>query len=108
MRTLAFALLLAVVGGCARRVEVQPTPERSTQVGLDVTNNASVPMNIVVVAAGNEIFLGQVAPNSTKLIAVTSVEPGTTVTLKATTADGTRTYSKSGVRLAGMYAWTVP
>jgi hypothetical protein len=49
-----------------------------------------------------------VAANSTKALAVNGVSSGSTVSLKAVTVDGTRTYTRDGVVLSGTYAWTLP
>ncbi|HEX5436394.1 MAG TPA: hypothetical protein VFW98_04505 [Gemmatimonadaceae bacterium] len=108
MRALAVVALAAVLAGCGRKVEVKTAPQPANQIALDVTNNAAVGMNVDVINGGNDIFLGQVAANSTKLMPVPGLPSGTTVTLKATATDGSHTYSKAGVVLSGMYAWTVP
>lgn len=105
---LAVAVALALAG-CSRPVQVQTAPQPQTnQVAVDVTNNASVAMNIDVLSGGTDVFVGQVAANSTKLMPVAGITPGAVVTLKATTVDGSHTYTKEGVALSGMYAWTVP
>jgi hypothetical protein len=110
MRTVLIAVLVAVMAGCGRKVVVEPTPapQQAPQLALHVTNNATMAMNIHVIADGNDVFLGQVTANSTKLIPISGITPGTSVTLKATTADGTHTYRQAGVVLSGTYAWTVP
>jgi hypothetical protein len=110
MRTALIAVLVAVMVGCGRKVVVEPTPapQQAPQLAIHVTNNATIAMNIHVITGGNDVFLGQVMGNSTKLIPVSAITPGTSVTLTATTADGTHTYRKAGVVLSGTYAWTVP
>jgi len=104
---LLVALAVAVVG-CSRPVKVQTAPQPTSQIAVHVTNNADMAMNVDVVSGGNDIFLGQVSANSTKLMPVSGLESGAVVTLKATTADGTHTYHKDGVVLSGTYTWTVP
>jgi hypothetical protein len=39
---------------------------------------------------------------------VAGISAGTTVTLKARTVDGTRTYSRENVYLASNFEWRVP
>jgi hypothetical protein len=39
---------------------------------------------------------------------VHNIAPGTPVTLKATTVDGARNYTRANVVLTGMYNWQVP
>lgn len=108
MKAFLVVTLVAALAACSRPVKVQTAPQPTSQVAVDVTNNADVAMNIDVVSGDNDIFLGQVSPNSTKLMPVSGITSGSVVTLKATTADGARTYRKEGVVLSGMYAWTVP
>jgi hypothetical protein len=109
MRVL-FAVMLAVsVAACSRKVEVNTAPTPATSdVSLQVTNNVNQAVNVYVTNSGNDTFVGQVAANSSQHLAVSGITSGTTVTLKARTADGTRTYTKDGVTLSGNYAWTVP
>lgn len=110
MRSLVLIALAVVLGACAsRQVEVSTgTPPASGSVSLNVTNNASQAVNVYVTSGGSDIFVGQVAPNSTQMLSVSGVASGSTVTLKARTADGARTYTRDGVTLSGTYAWTVP
>jgi len=54
------------------------------------------------------VFIGQVAANSEKTLPVSGIGSGATVTLKARTADGSRTYTKDNVSLTGSTDWTVP
>ena len=57
----------------------------------------------------SDIFLKQVAANSVEHIPVSGVPAGSTVNLRAVTADGTRTYTKSNVTLSTtMYDWRLP
>ncbi|HEU4641765.1 MAG TPA: hypothetical protein VFS44_04860 [Gemmatimonadaceae bacterium] len=109
MKTLVLIALAAVLGGCAsRKVEVTTGATPSSGVSLNVTNNASQAVNVYVTSGGSDIFVGQVAPNSTQLLSVSGVAAGSTVTLKARLADGTRTYTRDNVALSGSTAWTVP
>lgn len=102
---------VALLGGCGpRQVEVRAAPQttEATELAIHMTNNLSQPVNVYVVANGTDVFLRQVAGNSTEHLPVRGVAAGTTVQLKATTLDGSRTYSRTNVVLSGMYNWQVP
>ncbi len=104
----AAVLLMAGVVACGRRVEVQTGAPPASGVSLQVTNNAGQPVNVYVTSGGNELFLGQVAPNSTQMLAVSGVASGSSVTLRARTADGAETYTRENVTLSGTFTWQVP
>ena len=109
----AVAILAAVttLGACGpRQVEVRTAPESTatSELAVHMTNNLTQAVNVYVVANGTDMFLSQVAANSTEHLPVRNVTPGTAVTLKATTVDGARTYSRTNVVLTGMYNWQVP
>ncbi len=111
MRALLTGLLAAavVVGACGpRQVEVQTAPDVQTGLGVHMTNNLSQPVNVYVVNMGTEIFLGQVPANSVQHLDVAGVSSGSSVTLRARTADGTQTYSRNDVLMTGTYSWQVP
>ena len=112
MRIVYVAMLATVLAACGgRQVEVRtgPSTEAAT-VGLQlqVTNNLTQAVNVYVTSGGSDIFLRQVGANATESLPVQGVAAGSTVTLKATTVDGTRTYTKENVTLSGNYVWTVP
>jgi len=77
-------------------------------VALHVTNDLSQAVNVYVVSGGNDIFLKQVAGNSVEHIPVSGIAAGATVNLRASTVDGTRTYTKNNVTLSSMYDWRLP
>jgi len=112
MRAIMAGLTLAaaLVACGPRQVEVQSQPSATTEaeLGVHMTNNLSQPVNVYVVTGGSDVFLKQVAANSTEHLPVRGVAAGANVRLRATTADGTRTYSKDNVTLTSAYAWTVP
>jgi hypothetical protein len=107
---LLYSMLLAVaVAACGGRpVEVRTGPAQAAEVGLEVTNNLSQAVNVYVVSGGADMFLRQVGANATESLPVQGVAAGSTVTLKATTVDGTRTYTKENVTLGSSYRWQVP
>jgi hypothetical protein len=103
------AVLLAVgVVACSRGVQVETGAPPQSSVALQVTNNAAQAVNVYVTTGGNEMFVGQVAPNSTQLLPVSGVASGATVTLRARTVDGGPTYMRENVTLTGTYSWQVP
>ncbi len=106
MMVLVVAVLLAACG--SRRVEVETNPTPATEVSLHVTNSLAQAINVYVVSAGNEIFLGQVEANSTQQIPVRGVAAGSMVTLRAVTTDGSRRYERQDVTLTGQFDWRVP
>ena len=112
MRVFLAGLTIAVMfAACGpRQVEVRAEPAATTDadLGVHMTNNLSQPVNVYVVTGGSDMFLKQVAANSTEHLAVRGVASGATVRLRATTADGTKNYSKDNVTLTSAYAWTVP
>jgi len=73
-----------------------------------VNNSLSQAVNVYVTVSGSDTFLRQVNANSSATIAVQGVATGTTVTLKATTVDGAKTYSKPNVVLNGTYVFSLP
>jgi uncharacterized lipoprotein YehR (DUF1307 family) len=112
MRVLAasLALVMAVsVSACAgRQVEVKTGAQPATDVSVRFTNNLSQAVNVYVTSGGSDIFLKQVSANSVEVLPISGIAAGTTVTLKARTVDGTRTYTRDNVYLASNYDWRVP
>lgn len=113
MRVLAASLSLVLAlssAACAgRQVEVTTGPPQPVaDVSVRFTNNLSQAVNVYVTTGGSDIFLKQVSANSVEVLPVSGVPAGTTVTLKARTVDGTRTYSRENVYLATNYEWRVP
>jgi hypothetical protein len=94
--------------GCGpRQAEVRSTPRPTAEVSLSITNRLTQPINVYVVTDGTEVFLKQVAANTSELVPVPNLPPGTTVQLRARTADGTRTYTRDNVVLGATVAWEV-
>jgi hypothetical protein len=112
MKTIIASLALAVaVMGCGpRQVEVStgPQPVAAADVSIRLTNNLTQAVNLYVTTGGTDVFLKQVAANSAEVVPVRGLSAGTTVTLKARTVDGTRTYTRDNVYLASNYEWRVP
>jgi len=109
MRSLLVSLaLLASVACAGRQVEVRTGPTPAADVSLRLTNNLSQAVNVYVTTGGSDVFLKQVAANSVEVLPISGMAAGTTVTLKARTVDGTRTYTRNNVALASNYEWQVP
>jgi len=104
----AAAFLAGTVACGPRKVEVKTGAQPVAEVSLRVTNNLDQAVNVSVVNGGTDIFLGQVAAKSSQAMNIPGIAAGTTVQLKATPADGSRTYSRNDVTLGGSYEWTVP
>lgn len=108
IRVATLALLLATVACGPRQVEVSTGPQPAADVSIRFTNNLSQGVNLYVTTGGTDVFLKQVAANSIENVPVRGLNAGTTVTLKARTVDGTRTYSRDNIYLAANYEWRVP
>lgn len=108
MRILTIVLLAASLAACNRKVEVGSAPAPSSGMSVHLTNNTNQAVNAYVTASGSDVFIGQVGANSEKSLTVSGVSSGSSVSLKAKTADGSRTYTKDNVTLSSSYDWTVP
>lgn len=111
--TIKIAVAMLALTGCAamgggRQIEVRTGPTAQADVAVHLTNNLSQAINFYVVSGGSDIFVKQVASSSTEHVPILGVAAGSTVTLKAVTVDGTRTYTRDNVALNGMYVWKVP
>jgi hypothetical protein len=108
-RTLAFALSLAAVTACGpRQVDIRTAPVTQAQVSVQVNNTLTQAVNVYVRTGGTDTFLKQVGANSSATIPVQGFAPGTSVTLKAVTIDGMKTYSRDNVTLSGTYVFPLP
>ncbi|MEO7217509.1 MAG: hypothetical protein ABI026_04900 [Gemmatimonadaceae bacterium] len=110
MKKLIALMALAVTAtACGpRQVEVKTGPQPVSEVALKVTNNLAQAANIYVVNGGTDVFLKQVPANDTETMNVPGISAGSTVGLKATPVDGTRSYTRDNVRLSGLYEWQIP
>jgi hypothetical protein len=107
MRRILIALMLTAAA-CSRGVTVETAPAAAAEVSLNVTNRANQAISVYVQASGSELSLGQVPANSTQRLSVRGVSAGSTVRLRATLADGSRSYTRDGVVLNGTFDWQVP
>lgn len=109
MRALIAAVMLTAFTACGgRQVDVKTGETPAASANLQVVNNMTQPIRVYVVSGGSDIFLKEVPSRSAESVAVSGVAAGSTVTLKAVTADGTRTITKDNVVLTSSYRWEVP
>jgi len=57
---------------------------------------------------GSDTFLRQVPAKTSQAVPLPGLNPGTTVSLKAVTVDGTRTFTRNNVSLSGSYPFALP
>jgi hypothetical protein len=105
--------VLALGAGCGgRAVTVRTGEATASEASIAFTNNLTQAVNVYVVQGtgrtGGDLFLRQVAGGATETLPVRGVATGASIGLKATTVDGTRTYSKENVVLARAVVWQVP
>jgi len=105
---MALAIAVGVAACGPRQVEVTTGVQPAADVSVRFTNNLSQAVNVYVTTGGTDVFLKQVAANSVEVLPVAGMSAGTTVSLKARTVDGTRTYTKDNIYLASNYDWRVP
>ena len=108
MKSLALALALTLIACGPRQVEVTTGPQPAADVSLVFRNNLTQAVNLYVTTGCTDVFLKQVAASSAETVPVRGLVAGQTVTLKATTVDGTRTYTRPNITLAPTYEWRVP
>jgi hypothetical protein len=109
----ALLLLTALLAGAStacgpRQVEVTTGAQPAADISIRFTNNLTQAVNLYVTSGGTDVFLKQIAASSVEVVPVRGLSAGQTVTLKARTVDGTRTYSRDNVYLAANYEWRVP
>ena len=108
---LAAVLLFAAVAATAcgaRQVEVQTAPTQTADVAIRFTNNLSKAVNVYVNTGTSDLFVRQVAANTTEHLPVPGVRAGTVVTLKASPVDGSNGSSRGGVTMTEVVEWRVP
>lgn len=110
MRAFLAGLALLATAACGpRQVEVGTgTAPSGSDMALAVTNNDAQAVNVYYVLGGTEHLVGQVPARSSQTLTVRGLSAGSTVTLRATRQDGSRSYNRENVVLSGSFAWTVP
>jgi hypothetical protein len=100
--------LIVLAAACGPRVEVRSPPAQPAQQAIQMTNALAQAVNVYVNYNGNDQFIQQVRGNATLKLPVSGIPSGATVTLKAVTVDGTKTYSRQNVVLNGTLNFSVP
>jgi hypothetical protein len=108
MKRIFLALLIAGAACGPRQVEVRTAPPAPAQNALQVTNNLAQAVNVYVTYNGSDQFVQQVRPGTSLRLPVPGIPAGATVTVKAVTIDGTRTYSQPNIVLNGTYTFPIP
>ena len=110
LRVSLLALALTASTACGpRQVEVRTAPTAAAEQSVRITNALSQAVNVYVTTPGSgEIFLRQIPANTVETVPVQGVPSGTSVTFKAVTVDGARTYQSRNVALSGLFLWSVP
>jgi len=107
--TIALALAAGAAGCGQRAAEVSSAPSQPVQVSIQVRNTLTQAVNVYVNMGGaSDTFLQQVAGNSTATVPVPGVAPGTSVTLRAVTLDGAKTYTRARATLTSNFTFTLP
>ena len=104
------ALVVSTATACGpRQVEVRTAPTTTTEQAVQVTNNLSQAVNVYITgASSSEMFLKQIPANTAEKVPVQGVASGTSVTFKAVTVDGSRTYQSRSIALSGLFVWSIP
>ena len=105
---LGAALLALGLVACGRQVAVTTAPPQAVEVSLRVKNGLDDAVNVYVLRAGQTTFVGQVGRGVTQVIPLRGLTRGSNVTLRATRADGTRTYTRDSVTLNELFEWVLP
>jgi hypothetical protein len=108
MKVLVFSLALSVAACGPPQVEIRTAPPAPVQNAIQLTNGLGQAVNVYVTYNGSDQFIQQVRANTALRLQVNGIPAGATVTLKAITIDGTRTYSVQNVVLNGTYNFSVP
>src|SRR6478672_6028307 len=99
MKHILVATLIAAAACGPRQVEVRTAAPLPVQNALQVTNGLPQAVNVYVTYNGSDQFVQQVRANTALRLPVSGIPAGATVTVKAITVDGTRTYAVQNVVL---------
>jgi hypothetical protein len=112
VRASLLLVAIAVATACGpRQVEVRtaPTTPTTANPSVQLTNNLSQAVNVYVTVGGaTELFLRQVPANTVEKVPVNGVANGSSVSFKAVTVDGSRTYQSRSAPLSTTFLWSVP
>lgn len=104
---LGFAAVVGVIACGPRQAEVRTAPT-SAEASIHFTNNLAQAVNVYVVQGTTEMFVRQVAGNTTENLPVRGVSAGTQVRLRAVTIDGKSQFDSPPATLTSSYTWKVP
>ena len=109
-RLVGAIVVMSLLSACSpRQVEVRTAPQQQqSQASVQVNNNLTQAVNVYVSLNGTDTFLRQVGGSSSATIPVQGFAPGVTVTLKAVTVDGVRTYQRQNIVLSGTVTFPLP
>ena len=109
-RVVGLIVAMSVLSACKpRQVDVRTAPQQAqSAASVQVNNNLTQAVNVYVTLSGTDTFLRQVGASSSATIPVQGFAPGATVTLKAVTVDGVRTYQRQNVVLTGTVTFPLP
>ena len=108
-RVSLLVVALAFATACGpRQVEVRTAPTAPSTQTVSITNNLSQAVNVYIAGTSPETFLRQVPANTVESVSVPADIVGKTVTFKAVTVDGSRTYQSRSVAYTGSFIWSVP
>lgn len=108
MKRLLLAIAIGVAACTQPGVEVRTAPSQPVQNAIQLTNGLSQAVNVYVNYNGNDQFIQQVRANTALRLPVSGVPSGATVSLRATTIDGTRTFDMRNIVLSGTVNFSVP
>ena len=108
MRIVLTAVVVLTAACGPRQVEVRTAPTQTSEVAIHFTNNLSKAVNVYVNAGQSDLFVRQVAANTTAHLPVPGITAGTRVTLKAKPIDGAAGYERQGITMTDMTTWRVP
>ena len=110
LRLATIAVTLTAPAACARQVEVRTGESPAPATSIQFTNGLAQAVNVYVRpnSGGGEIFVRQVAANTTETVPVRGVNAGSTVTLRAAPVDGSVSYTRENIVLGAGYVWRVP
>jgi hypothetical protein len=108
MRRFLLALVVSAAACGPRQVEVRTAPVQPQPNAIQLTNGLNQAVNVYVNYNGTDQFIQQVRANTALRLPVAGIPAGATVTLKAITVDGTRSYMAEKIVLNGTYNFSVP
>jgi hypothetical protein len=100
-------LLLVVLGASACALGFRGS---NANASVEIRNTADIGVNMYMLPRTGlqEVFLGQVGPNSTRRIRIPRASPGDTIWLRARPIDGRPEYVRNDIVLGRESVWQIP